>query len=276
MDNDPARPVDVSPVQLPPARVQRAYPLPVHRVWVTPCLLVLNALIFLVMWVIGDPTNSCLLLRFGAKFNFLIVQGEWWRLLTPIFLHIGFIHLLFNEYALWIFGSEIERLFGSPRFVVLYILSGLFGSLASFAFSPALSAGASGAIFGIIGAQAAFFFRNRENFGEVGRRQLGGLLAIIVVNLFFGLTVSGIDNFGHLGGLVSGFLLGLALSPLYELVAPDFSLGVGPRVVDRNSLLRSSWAVGVALLLLWYLFQWALGVTPVSAGDAAFALRCLR
>lgn len=275
MDDDLRPPADAVSTWSQARPVQRGFPLPMHRAWITPALLVLNFLIFVAMEVAGGSTSSCVLLRFGAKFNYLIAEGQWWRLLTPVFLHIGVVHLLFNEYALWIFGREVERLFGSLRFLVIYILAGLFGSLASFAFSPALSAGASGAIFGIIGALAAFFLRNRARFGEMGRRQLSGLIAVIGLNLFLGFTIAGIDNFGHIGGLVGGFLLGLALTPLYTL-EPDFHLALGARVVDRNSLSRSAWAVVLAVVLLLVLLQVGLAITPIGPFDARRAAQCLQ
>lgn len=234
----------------------------------------LNLLIFAAMWIAGGPDDACVLLRFGAKFNYLIVQGEWWRLLSSIFLHIGIVHLLFNEYALWAFGREIERLFGSVRFTLIYLLAGLFGSTASFALSPAISAGASGAIFGMIGAQVAFFFRNRARFGEMGRRQLTSLLGVIGVNLFLGVTIPGIDNLAHLGGLVTGFLLGLVLTPLYDFTAPDEFRDVRARVVDRNNLARGSWAVALAALILAGLFFSAQTITPISRFADNLVLQC--
>jgi rhomboid protease GluP len=153
---------------------------------------------------------------FGAKVNELIVAGQYWRFLTPVFLHIGLIHLLFNMMALRIFGEQVEALFGGTRFLTLYLLSGLFVSLASFAFSPVPSAGASGAIFGIIGVFTAFLLRNRETFGTVAEQQLRSMVGLIVVNLLLGATVPGIDNWGHMGGLVSGLAMGLAMAPTYR------------------------------------------------------------
>lgn len=142
-----------------------SFALPLHRAWLTQVILVLNVLLFLLLSaaaqtgfmpaLLGGADGSTLIL-FGAKSNLGIKQGEFWRLLTPLFLHIGITHLLFNQYALFSFGKEVESLFGTARFAIIYLLSGLFGSLASFAFVPAISAGASGAIFGIIGTLAAF------------------------------------------------------------------------------------------------------------------------
>lgn len=154
--------------------------------------------------------NPAVLVGFGAKQNALIVnQHQYWRLITSSFIHIGIIHLFFNNYALWIIGQEVERIYGSARFVVLYFLTGLIGSLGSFYFNPdATSAGASGAIFGLFGVMAAFAFRYRKEIPatlskEIKRR----VLPLIAINLIFGFSVQFVDNSAHIGGLLSGIAL---------------------------------------------------------------------
>ena len=149
---------------------------------------------------------------FGAKQNDLIVQHhEYWRLCTSIFIHIGVIHLLLNNYALWIIGQEIEQIYGSARFVVLYLFTGVIGSLASFFFNPqATSAGASGSIFGLFGVMATFAFRYRKEIPPMLSREIRRrVLPIIAINLVFGFSVRIVDNAAHLGGLLSGVVLGL-------------------------------------------------------------------
>jgi rhomboid protease GluP len=180
----------------------------------------------------------------GAKVTPLIAAGEYWRLLTSMFLHISYMHLFFNCYALFVIGTELERILGWGRFLVIYLLSGLFGSLASYAFSPNLSAGASGAIFGLIGALAAFFTLHRQQLGAWGQRRLINIAILVVINLFLGFTQPGIDNMAHLGGLVSGFALGWALAPRYQFDP------VGQRLVDNNRLGRYWPAVALAVLIL--------------------------
>jgi rhomboid protease GluP len=136
-----------------------------------------------------------------------------------MFLHIGVLHLLFNLYALNALGPLVEGYFGTSRFLAVYVLAGLFGSLASFAFSPAISAGASGAIFGLAGATTVYFLRYRENFGARGRAILQNMLVVIGVNLAFGMMAQGIDNWGHMGGLVGGSLVSVGLLPRYKTPA---------------------------------------------------------
>ena len=152
------------------------------------------------------------LLIFGAKVNILVAYGQYWRLLTAMFLHIGIVHLLFNSYALYIYGPIVERLFGKTKFLLVYLLSGLMGSLLSYVFSPNPAAGASGAIFGLLGS--LLYFRQRRK--DIFKRVFGtGLMMIIGINLFYGFVQPGIDNWGHIGGLMGGFLIGNAVG-LYK------------------------------------------------------------
>jgi rhomboid protease GluP len=192
----------------------------------------------------GGSTETEVLIRMGAKVTPLIAAGEYWRLFTSMFLHIGFAHLLFNGYALVVLGTELERILGWQRFLTIYVLAGLFGGLASYAFSPSLAAGASGAVFGLIGALAAFFLQNRKRLGAWGQRRLVHVGILIVINLFWGFSQQGIDNLAHLGGLVSGFALGWVLAPRYQLDQ------VNMRLVDGNRL-RAYWpALILAVALL--------------------------
>jgi rhomboid protease GluP len=233
---------------LPPAASgPRPLSLPMAKPRVTYVLLAINVLVFLAMTVAGGSTNPAVLIRFGAKANALIAQGQVWRLLTSIFLHIGPMHLFFNSYALFVLGVEVERVYGSARFLVIYLLAGLYGSLVSFALGPNLSAGASGAIFGLLGVMVAYFRRHRETFGERGRQRLFSLLGVAGFNLVLGFTVPGIDNLAHLGGLASGAILGWLLAPQYQVQVGE---GGHPHVVDRTSLRSRWWVVAAAVLLL--------------------------
>ncbi|MDR3542657.1 MAG: rhomboid family intramembrane serine protease [Desulfosporosinus sp.] len=178
----------------------------------TYILLGINLVVFLLMVFAGLSlfpndisivTDQRVLIEFGAKVNSLIQAGEVWRLLTSTFIHIGIIHLVFNLYALWAIGPLTEESFGHRQFLAIYILSGLGGSIASLLFSPALSAGASGSIFGLLGALLYYSFK-RPSLWKSG---LGmNLVIIIIVNFGFGLSQPGIDNYAHLGGLLTGTL----------------------------------------------------------------------
>jgi rhomboid protease GluP len=169
----------------------------------TYIFIVLQVAVFLLMEWSGGSTNPDVLIRYGAKFNPLIQAGEWWRFFTPIFLHIGFLHLLMNTLALYYLGTAVERLYGSWRFFCIYMIAGFFGTLGSFLFTASLSAGASGAIFGLFGALLYFGTVYRHLFFQtIGMNIIG----LIIINLLFGILVPGIDNAGHIGGLIGGYL----------------------------------------------------------------------
>lgn len=186
--------------------------------FITYTFLGINVIYFLLMVFAGlhlfpnpieGSTDQHVLIDFGAKVNTLIQAGEVWRLLASTFIHIGIIHLAFNLYALWALGPLTEESLGHRRFFMIYILSGLGGSMASYLFSPALSAGASGAIFGLLGALLYYSYK-RPSLWKSG---LGmNLVVVILVNLGFGLVQPGIDNFAHLGGLITGTITCVLLS----------------------------------------------------------------
>jgi rhomboid protease GluP len=212
---------------------------------VTWVLLAVIIAVFGLQTLLGGSTNTETLIRLGAKVTPLIAAGEYWRLFMSIFLHIGLMHLFFNCYALVVVGTELEHLYGPGRFLSIYLLSGLFGSLTSYAFSTSLSAGASGAIFGLIGALAAYFALYRQRLGRWGQRRLANILFLIVINLFLGFTQPGIDNLAHMGGLVCGLALGWALVPRYA-VDP-----VALRLVDQTRLGRYWPALALAVVLFF-------------------------
>jgi len=235
-------------------------PLPLSQPLFTQLLLGINVMVWLAETLAGGSTNTQTLIRFGAKVNDLIVQGEYWRLLTPIFLHAGIAHLAFNMYALYVLGVEVERLFGRSRFLVLYFLSGLGGSVLSFLFGARISVGASGAIFGLAGALVAYFTRHREIFGRRGRQQFVNIVAVVAINLFIGFSLPGIDNLGHLGGLVVGLAIGWQFVPHYEV---DWDWRTSTRVLrDRNSL-RRQW-LAVLIIVLGLVGSTAAGVAAQS------------
>jgi rhomboid protease GluP len=227
--------------------------LPLRPVRLTYVLLVLNGLVFLAMTALGGSTNTNVLIFFGAKYNPLIAQGQYWRLVSSMFLHIGLLHLLFNSYALYALGVDVERRLGPARFIVLYLLAGVGGSVLSYVGNDHLSAGASGAIFGLIGAITVYFVVYREQFGGWGRRRLTNLAGVIGLNLVYGLANTGIDNFAHIGGLLVGALLGWAYCPRYRL-EPD---GAGSmHLVDRLPLPRAVLVSLAVLLVLVLTARW--------------------
>jgi rhomboid protease GluP len=184
----------------------------------------------------------------GIKINELIALGELWRLFTPMLLHGSLLHIGFNMYALFIFGPGLERHFGHARFLALYILSGFAGNVASLMFSAAPSLGSSTAIFGLLGAQGVFLYQNREMFGGSARRALNNIISIAVINLIIGLS-PGIDNWGHMGGLVGGTLFAWFAGPLLGLEGFQPQLSVVDKREDRDIWIAGA-LVGLVFALL--------------------------
>ena len=201
---------------------------------ITLALVAVNVVVFVAMLAFGAGlwhTDNQVQLAWGANFGPATKDGEWWRLFTAMFLHFGVIHLGLNMWALWDSGRLVERLYGSPRFALLYLGSGLAGNLVSLVAQGdrAVSGGASGAIFGLYGAFLVALARERRHVDRHEFRWLfwgGGAFALVALG--FGFVVPGIDNAAHLGGLGTGALLGVALARPLRRETP---LAGAPRVV---------------------------------------------
>jgi rhomboid protease GluP len=216
----------------------------------TIVFLILNIFVFLLMWSASGMESSVLwgafpedvLLGFGSKTNYWIKHGhQYWRFVTPIFIHVNLIHLLVNMYSLWVIGPWVEKLYGSAKFVVFWVATGIAGVLASYltvipGSQPGLigsflikpnddpSAGASGALFGLVGVLFVFGIKYRHELPEGFKKAFGtGMLPIILLNLGIGFMARGvIDNAAHMGGLVSGAVFAAVVS--YK--RPGVSTGV--------------------------------------------------
>ena len=181
-------------------------------------LILLNAAAFLFEISFGDWTDSEILHRIGALEPYaVVVQGQYWRLFTALFLHGGFAHLLFNLFALYVLGPPLERSIGGVRFAVCYLISGLASSAGVVALTVmglvhvAQLVGASGCIMGIVGAWAGFLLRHRH--APHAKQRLGNVLMIVAIQTAFDLSTPQVSMAAHLYGLVAGFVLGLALAP---------------------------------------------------------------
>lgn len=223
--------------------------------------------LYLAMRLTGGADNAALL-AFGAKTNGLIRAGEWWRFVTPIFLHVPMgtlpIHLLVNMYSLWNIGPYVEKLYGSSKFVVIWVVTGIFGVVGSYlSVRPNLqvgtigsflikstdgpSAGASGALFGLVGVLLVFGIKYRRELPEGFKKAFGtGLLPVLLVNLGIGFVGRGIiDNAAHLGGLVSGMALALVVDYERPSASP----------MTKN-LWRVMQGVALALVAVSFFFVW--------------------
>ena len=173
---------------------------------VVTILITMNVVIYL-LTILPGIGNEVLLAGIGS--NFLIEQGEYWRLVTPMFLHAGIMHLLFNMFSLFIFGPELEKVSGKARFLTVYFLSGIFGSIATFFVydSSFTHVGASGAIFGIFGAFGALVYHTKKMLPQL-RQIILPIIGLGVVMTFIG---PNINAAAHIGGLIVGFLIGLSI-----------------------------------------------------------------
>lgn len=175
-----------------------------RRLMISHLIIVINVLIFTVMLLTDPSLSNLTLVQFGAKYNPLIEAGQIYRLVTAAFLHVDIPHLLFNSFALYIIGPAVESLFGKSRFLLIYLGSAVMGTAMSYAFSSSISAGASGAIFGLLGAHVYLFLRKPSAYLKLYGKDF---LIMIGLNLLIGFSTSNIDNFGHIGGLIGGVLI---------------------------------------------------------------------
>jgi rhomboid protease GluP len=193
---------------------------------------------------------------YGLKVNLLIAHGQLWRLFTPMLLHGSLMHIAFNMYALYILGPRLERFYGPWRFLALYILSGFGGNVFSMMFTDANSLGASTATFGLLGAQGIFFYQNRHILGVAARQAINSIISVAFINLIIGLS-PGIDNWGHLGGLLGGIAFAWLGGPVMEVT------GIYPAVslTDQRSNNEIIQAVGIVAVFFGILTAGALYLT---------------
>ncbi|MEN6481449.1 MAG: rhomboid family intramembrane serine protease [Anaerolineaceae bacterium] len=207
IENQPSQPRQSIPV---------SWHLPAQKAYVTFTLIGLSVLVYILQIVSQLVYGSDIPLLLGAKINQYILAGEVWRFFTPMLLHGSILHIGFNMYALYVIGQGLEKQYGHAHFLLLYVLTGFCGNVASFIFSSAASLGASTAIFGLVAAEGVFIYKNQKLFGDQARKMLMNTVLIVVVNLMLGLS-PGIDNFAHLGGLISGVAFTWFAGPVWEL-----------------------------------------------------------
>lgn len=187
---------------------------------VTSILILINIIVFIITAIVSKSIldiNTIVLIEFGAKVNYLINQGEVWRFITCAFLHGGIMHIAFNMYSLFIVGTAVERIYGWKKYLSIYLFASITSSLLGYVLGPnMISVGASGAIFGVLGAFLWFALREREH---LQKGVLGNIIAVILLNLYIGFTSSSIDNLGHIGGFIGGFILAI---PFYSTKKHNF------------------------------------------------------
>ena len=176
--------------------------------YVTIALVVVNVITYLVLEWLGDTTNGFFMAEHGAMYpDFIRINHEWWRIITAGFLHFGAVHLVNNMVILYCMGSRLERVTGHLKFFLIYLVSLIGAGLLSYGMmlrtgDYAVSAGASGAIFGVIGGFLWIVILHRGRFEQITTR---GIMMMIVLTIYYGFSSAGIDNWGHIGGLLAGF-----------------------------------------------------------------------
>ena len=177
----------------------------------TVALVLINIIVFIALSIFGSTTDASYMARHGAMYSsYLVTNREFYRLFTCMFMHFGFVHLASNMLALILLGGQVEDILGKPKFLFLYLFSGLFASFVSFVTSfytssGVVSAGASGAVFGLIGCLFAIVIKNRGKYRDL---TTGRIAFLVAYSLYSGFTGDGVDNAAHIGGLVMGLIIG--------------------------------------------------------------------
>lgn len=181
---------------------------------VTVALILINVLVFIAVELTGTSQNAWHVLDYGAAYTPYIVQnGEVYRLFTSMFLHFGIEHLVNNMLVLFVLGSRLEQVIGKLRFLFIYLAGGIAGNIFSLILELrnqdfSVSAGASGAVFAVMGAMIYVVIRNKGWLGDLSMRQI---LVMAAFSLYFGFTSSGVDNAAHIGGMIAGFVLAVLI-----------------------------------------------------------------
>ena len=181
---------------------------------VTYVLIALNIIVFFVVEALGSTEDLSDMLLFGASYTPLILgKAQYWRLVSSIFLHFGIVHLSNNMVGLYVIGDQVERAIGSFKFIIIYIIAGVGANIISMFLrlkeEPVVSAGASGAIFGLAGSMLAIALKNRNKNSDIS---IARIVLMIGLMIYYGFTSSGVDNIAHISGAVIGFLCASVLA----------------------------------------------------------------
>ncbi len=246
----------LTPVEAP-AAPRHPVRLPQGAPYVTYALLVLTVVVYALQMGGKALYGFDVVAAIGMKNNAAIAAGQWWRLITPMFLHGSIFHIGFNMYALYVLGPGLERFYGRWGYLWLYLVAGVAGNVFSYIFSGYNSLGASTAIFGLLAAEGVFLYQHRDLFGQSAQRSLINVVTIALVNFIIGLS-PGIDNWGHLGGFIGGALYAWFAGPKMEVVGRPPMLELKN---TRSPLLASMVAV-LVLMVFTALAMFMGGASP--------------
>ncbi len=245
-------PASNPPQPVPPQPVRVA--LPQAAPYVTYTIIGVTVVFYLLQLATQALFQVDVPVAFFIKANDLIREGQLWRLLTPALVHGSLAHIGFNMYALFSFGTSLERYFGRGRFLTLYLLGAFAGNVMSFLLVDNNSLGASTAIFGLLGAEGVFLYQNRKLFAGQFRSAIGNIIFIAVINLFVIGSLPNIDNAGHVGGLFGGLMFAWFASPLWAIE------GIQPllQLVDRRPTREVVTGAALVLIVFGALALWGM------------------
>jgi rhomboid protease GluP len=228
--------------------------LPDRKPVVTTLLMVVTGIIYLIQLLTSVLSGYDIPAYLGLKVNELILEGQYWRFITPIFLHGSILHLGFNMYALYILGRRIERFYGSIRFLGLYLIAGICGNLFSFLFTVSPSLGSSTAVFGLLAAEGVFIYQHRNLFGDQFKLALRQIIQVAAINILIGLS-PGIDNWGHIGGLIGGMAFSWFGGPLFKLQGTPPELQLIDKRPEKSTglvfLVYLLLLIGLIVVIIW-------------------------
>lgn len=182
--------------------------------YITMAVIAVNIIVFAVMSIFGNTLDAQYMAEHGAMYPpYVAENGQYWRLFTSMFMHFGLMHILNNMVMLGAVGRIVEIAMGHVRFLIAYIVAGICGGALSYAMmlhnnDYAVSAGASGAIFGMVGALVWIVIANRGFYEGISRQQV---IFMVILMIYYGVSTSGVDNWDHLGGLAGGFIISIVL-----------------------------------------------------------------
>ncbi|RPJ22169.1 MAG: rhomboid family intramembrane serine protease [Chloroflexi bacterium] len=251
--SDPSRSSGQTPQTAPPPQTVQVS-LPRSTPYVTYGIIGVTVFFYVLQLLSNFVFGRDILILYGARINEAIFAGQLWRFLTPALLHGSLPHIGFNMYALLSFGTGLERHFGHGRFLLLYVLAAFTGNVASFLFSAGYSVGASTAIFGLLAAEGIFLVQNRKVFAGQFRKAIGNIIFIAAINLFIIGALPGIDNWGHIGGLLGGLIFTSFAGPLYEVegIYPAYHL------VDKRPVQTVIVGAATVVLIFGGLAMWGM------------------
>lgn len=235
----------------PQQRQMVSVAMPDRAPYVTYTLIAITVIFYLLQIASEYLLGTDVLINYGARYNEAIQAGQLWRFLTPALLHASIPHILFNMYALFSFGTGLERHFGHGRFILLYVLAAYTGNVVSFLLSGGYSVGASTAIFGLLGAEAVFLFQNRQLFAGQFGKAIQNVVFIAIVNLIIGLQ-PGIDNWGHVGGLLGGLMFTWFAGPIWKIEGVPPALHLVDQRETRDVIVGAATVILVfSALAMW-------------------------